>query len=232
MLREMWNGMQHLSKGVEVYRCAASVRAVCEHPRTRYPSAAGSAATRTTPQKGCPTAAHPSSREPRWPASCRLGGRAAQSLLSRASSTPCRPTCPYNSQWKSGGYFGDHMNWLYSESMIGWCSGVLASPRRPAAPPAVWCDPDVLEHSNGRLVKCTSEPQAPDAYCFTSAETNWCGAASQEGWPASQLPVTLPLPLRPGRTTPCFSCGRGSTIGSGRSRWLTLTTTTYLSSTS
>lgn len=209
--------MQHLSKGVEVYRCAASGRVGCEHAHaTLLPQAPR--------QHGLPRGRdarllHSQAAVSRGGLACQwLGGlRSTGSVLSRLID-PCRPTCPYNSQWKSGGYFGDHMNWLYSESGDVWGVGVLASPRRPAAAPAVWCDPDVLEHSNGRLVKCTSEPQAPDAYCFTSAETNWCGAASQDGGAASQHPVTLPLPLFPGRTTPCSSCARGSTIGSGRSR--------------
>jgi len=60
------------------------------------------------------------------------------------------PTCPYHSNWRSAGYFGDHMNWLL-----------------------ILCDPDIMEHSNGRLAQCTKEPNAPTSYCFTSGETNW-----------------------------------------------------------
>jgi hypothetical protein len=60
------------------------------------------------------------------------------------------PTCPYMSGWKSGGYFGDHMNWL-----------------------TIFCDPNIIESANGRVAKCTSEPDAPASYCFTSGETNW-----------------------------------------------------------
>lgn len=60
------------------------------------------------------------------------------------------PNCPYNSGWRSAGDFSAHMNWLF-----------------------VYCDPNVLENSNGRLAMCTSEPDAPTSYCYTSAETNW-----------------------------------------------------------
>ena len=41
------------------------------------------------------------------------------------------PNCPFHSNWKSGGFFADHQNWLL-----------------------MFCDPNVLENSNGRLVKC------------------------------------------------------------------------------
>lgn len=41
------------------------------------------------------------------------------------------PTCPYHSNWLSAGYFSDHMNWL-----------------------RIFCDPNILENSNGRLVQC------------------------------------------------------------------------------
>jgi hypothetical protein len=60
------------------------------------------------------------------------------------------PTCPYHSNWKSGGYFGDHMNWLL-----------------------LWCQPNPVEAANGRLAQCSSEPQAPASYCFGSSDTNW-----------------------------------------------------------
>ena len=65
--------------------------------------------------------------------------------------TPAEPpTCPFHSNWRSAGGFGDHMNWLL-----------------------IFCDPDIMAHSNGRLIRCTREPAAPDSYCFTSGETNW-----------------------------------------------------------
>lgn len=60
------------------------------------------------------------------------------------------PNCPFHSNWRSAGGFGDHMNWLF-----------------------IYCDPDIMEHSAGRLAHCTQEPDAPDAYCYTSGETNW-----------------------------------------------------------
>lgn len=47
----------------------------------------------------------------------------------RANEVP--HPCPYHSNWKSGGGFGDHQNWLL-----------------------MFCDPDVLNNSNGRLVQC------------------------------------------------------------------------------
>lgn len=58
-----------------------------------------------------------------------------------------KPQCPFNSDWKTAGSFADHMNWLF-----------------------IFCDPDVIEKSNGRVVQCTSQPQS---LCFTSAESNW-----------------------------------------------------------
>jgi hypothetical protein len=60
------------------------------------------------------------------------------------------PTCPFHSNWKSGGYFGDHMNWLL-----------------------LFCQKDPVESANGRLVQCSKEPATPDAYCFGSGDTNW-----------------------------------------------------------
>ena len=41
------------------------------------------------------------------------------------------PACPYHSNWLSAGGFGDHQNWL-----------------------RIFCDPDILENSNGRLAQC------------------------------------------------------------------------------
>lgn len=100
-MREMYTGIQHLARGVDVYR----LRGKTDHPAEGMPD-------------------------------CCM------------QSDP--PQCPYNSAWKSGGYFSDHMNWLF-----------------------IFCDPNIMEHSNGRLAYCTREPNAPDAYCFTSGETNW-----------------------------------------------------------
>ena len=60
------------------------------------------------------------------------------------------PTCPFHSNWRSGGYFGDHMNWLL-----------------------LFCQKDPVESANGRLVQCTKEPSAPTSYCFGSGDTNW-----------------------------------------------------------
>jgi len=52
--------------------------------------------------------------------------------------TPAEPpTCPYHTNWRSGGYFSDHMNWLL-----------------------IWCDRNIMENSNGRLVRCESHPTA------------------------------------------------------------------------
>jgi hypothetical protein len=65
-----------------------------------------------------------------------------------APATP--PNCPYHSNWKSGGYFSDHQNWLLA-----------------------YCQPNPVEAANGRLVQCTKEPAAPDSYCFGSGDTNW-----------------------------------------------------------
>ena len=65
-----------------------------------------------------------------------------------AAATP--PNCPFTSKWRSGGYFGDHMNWLH-----------------------IFCDPDPLESGFGRVAKCASEPSAPDTYCFGSSDSNW-----------------------------------------------------------
>ena len=60
------------------------------------------------------------------------------------------PTCPDHSNWRSGGYFGDHMNWLL-----------------------LWCQPNPVESANGRLAQCTEEPAAPRSLCFGSGDTNW-----------------------------------------------------------
>ena len=60
------------------------------------------------------------------------------------------PTCPYHSNWRSGGYFGDHMNWLL-----------------------LWCQENPVEAANGRLAQCTDEPAAPRALCFGSGDSNW-----------------------------------------------------------
>ena len=65
-----------------------------------------------------------------------------------APATP--PNCPYHSNWKSGGYFSDHQNWLLA-----------------------YCQPDPVEAANGRLAQCTKEPNAPASYCFGSGDTNW-----------------------------------------------------------
>jgi hypothetical protein len=55
--------------------------------------------------------------------------------------------CPFHSDWKTAGSFADHMNWLY-----------------------VYCDPDVVSKSRGRVVECLRQPRS---LCFTSAESNW-----------------------------------------------------------
>ena len=104
MLREMWTGVQHLSRGVDVYR----LRGKSDWPAEGMPDCCA-----PTPPGG-------------------------------------KPNCPYTSHWASGGWFSDHMNWLL-----------------------IYCDPDIMEHSGGRLAHCTSEPQAPDSYCYTSGDTNW-----------------------------------------------------------
>ena len=86
MLREMWNGMQHMAKGVEVYRWGSSAltrgdvaladrRISPTVPRCPALGDAGCAATQTTPQKACPTAARPSSR--RRARTTRSGSRGA-----------------------------------------------------------------------------------------------------------------------------------------------------------
>jgi hypothetical protein len=105
MMREMWLGVQLLSRGVDVYRLRG---------KTDFPA------------EGMPDCCAPKPPEQE------------------------RPTCPYHSSWKSAGYFSDHMNWLF-----------------------IYCDPDIMEHSNGRLAHCTQEPADPDSYCYTSGETNW-----------------------------------------------------------
>lgn len=64
---------------------------------------------------------------------CRLRGKTdypAEGMPDCCTpATP--PTCPFHSSWRSAGYFSDHMNWLF-----------------------IYCDPDILEHSNGRLAHC------------------------------------------------------------------------------
>lgn len=60
------------------------------------------------------------------------------------------PECPYHSNWRSGGYFSDHQNWLN-----------------------LWCQEDPVESGNGRLAKCTEEPEAPRTYCFGSGDSGW-----------------------------------------------------------
>jgi len=100
-MRELYTGVQHLARGVDVYR----LRGKTDHPAEGMPD--------------CCAKVEP-------------------------------PNCPYNSGWKSAGYFQDHMNWLY-----------------------IFCDPNIMESANGRVAHCTSEPNAPDSYCFTSGETNW-----------------------------------------------------------
>jgi hypothetical protein len=60
------------------------------------------------------------------------------------------PNCPYNSGWRGAGTFSDHQNWLL-----------------------IYCDPDILEHSAGRLAQCAREPDAASALCYTSWESNW-----------------------------------------------------------
>ena len=104
-MRELFVGVQHLARGVDLYR----LRGKTDHPAEGMPDC-------------CEKPADP----------------AAQ------------PNCPFYSAWKSGGYFSDHMNWLY-----------------------IFCDPDIMETANGRVAHCTREPAAPDSYCFTSGESNW-----------------------------------------------------------
>ena len=103
-MREMYTGIQHLARGVDLYRLRGKTD---------------------------------------WP---------AEGMPNCCEEPPpgAKPNCPYSSSWKSGGYFSDHMNWLY-----------------------IFCDPNILDSSNGRVAKCTSEPSAPDSYCFTSGESNW-----------------------------------------------------------
>jgi hypothetical protein len=101
MKRELYTGVQHLARGVDVYR----LRGKTDHPAEGMPD--------------CCAKADP-------------------------------PTCPYNSGWKSAGYFADHMNWLF-----------------------IFCEPNILDAANGRVAMCTREPAAPDSYCFTSGESNW-----------------------------------------------------------
>jgi hypothetical protein len=79
------------------------------------------------------------------------------------------PTCPFHSNWRSGGYFGDHMNWLL-----------------------LFCQKDPVESANGRLVQCTKEPAAPSSFCFGSGDTNWvrAGTAQRKWEGASSVPLT------------------------------------------
>lgn len=58
------------------------------------------------------------------------------------------PTCPFNSNWQRGGDWGSHQDWLF-----------------------MWCDKDVVDHSNGRLVQCTDAPHK--SFCFTSANSGY-----------------------------------------------------------
>jgi len=99
-LREMWAGVWHMARGVEVYR----LRGKTDHPAEGMPD--------------CCTALPDG-----------------------------KPSCPFNSGWRTAGSFADHMNWLF-----------------------VFCDPDVVENANGRVVQCSPEPRS---LCFTSAESNW-----------------------------------------------------------
>ena len=60
------------------------------------------------------------------------------------------PACPYHSNWRGAGTFADHQNWLL-----------------------IFCDPQIMENSAGRLAMCTREPDAPTSFCYTSWESNW-----------------------------------------------------------
>ena len=63
---------------------------------------------------------------------------------------PAPANCPYHSSWKGAGTFADHQNWLL-----------------------IFCDPNIMDNSAGRLAMCTREPDAPTSFCYTSWESNW-----------------------------------------------------------
>lgn len=90
------------------------------------------------------------------------------------------PQCPFHSEWKSAGYFSDHMNWL-----------------------RIFCVDDPVVDGKGQVVQCTSvktarpgpsrkgtsggsksaalkggedaniPPTAVDSYCFSAGNSNW-----------------------------------------------------------
>jgi hypothetical protein len=82
MEREIYVGLQHLERGVDVYR----LRGTTDFPAEGMPD--------------CCAAADPTN-------------------------------CPYHSNWRSAGNFGDSMNWLL-----------------------IFCDKDIMENSRGRLAHC------------------------------------------------------------------------------
>ena len=92
------------------------------------------------------------------------------------------PTCPFHSNWRSGGYFGDHMNWLL-----------------------LFCQPNPVESANGRLAQCTKEPEAPTSYCARRVERARKRACEQE---AHWHPRRLPFPFSP--SPPLLRAGFGS----------------------
>jgi len=81
----------------------------------------------------------------------------AEGMPDCCAPTPAgrKPNCPFQSAWKTAGSFADHMNWL-----------------------RVYCDPDVVRNSDGRVVQCASDGTS-DAQlgvrtlCYSSAESNW-----------------------------------------------------------
>jgi hypothetical protein len=104
MMRELFSGVQHLARGVDLFR----LRGKSDWPAEGMPNC------------------------------CEV------------PADPEKPACPFHSQWRSGGYFSDHQNWLL-----------------------VYCDPNVLESGNGRVAQCAREPEAPDSFCFSSGDSNW-----------------------------------------------------------
>ncbi|RYE84533.1 MAG: hypothetical protein EOO65_02100 [Methanosarcinales archaeon] len=148
--RELYTGMQLLANGVDAYRYAPSHLCVCTRVRACcipfFPfffhdcEHGGRGGEQVRRMLVCVLGQPPSVRAMACACTCnaclwcRLRG---QSDFPAEGNPDCctprnPPTCPYLSHWGNAGSFGDHMNWLL-----------------------IYCDPNVIENSRGRIAHCT-----------------------------------------------------------------------------
>ena len=129
------------------------------------------------------------------PSPHRLRGKSdwpAEGMPDCCAPTPegREPECPYHSNWRAaGGFGGAHVRSLEALDAVVWLSAATEDARHsrcsdltlgPSLLPAdhqnwlrIFCDPNVLENSNGLLAQCTKDQSGVSSFCFPSGATGY-----------------------------------------------------------